>query len=82
MAYFVGVSPSLPPDQNGTIVRATAGGLERLGPIPGGLPVIGAAALAFPARAHGWLVLGPLRQILATADGGRTWQEQYPNRPR
>jgi hypothetical protein len=82
-AYFIGVTP--PAHPSAALVRATPDGLEPLGGIPGDLPfeaaftgLAGRQPLAFADREHGWLVTGSRGQILATVDGGQTWNVQYP----
>jgi hypothetical protein len=77
-AAFVTFTPPADPNPVGLVIATDNG--RHLGPqkpIPG---LISPAAAAFLSAQAGWAIGGKLNGpdvILATADGGQTWQEQY-----
>src|SRR5581483_5033210 len=80
-ALFVQFSPLARAPAQLTLRRATAGG-TRLGPAQPILGLFSATAISFLTPDVGWVLgakTGPatVDAILATTDGGRTWQEQY-----
>jgi photosystem II stability/assembly factor-like uncharacterized protein len=81
-AAFVTFTPPLGPDPVGLVIVTDNG--RRLGPrhpIPG---LISPAAAAFVSAQSGWVVGAKVNGadvILATADGGQTWQEQFTRPP-
>jgi photosystem II stability/assembly factor-like uncharacterized protein len=78
-AVFVGVTP--PADEPTSTMLATSGG-RRLGPNrPVGVRDFNASGASYLTAQQGWIVgqagNGPWL-IIATSDGGRTWQKQFP----
>ena len=80
-ALFVSFTPLATPPGGLNLREATDGG-RRLGParpLPG---LFRATAMSFLSPDVGWVIgakagSSPVDAILATADGGQTWQEQY-----